>query len=249
MPADTRPTLDGKVAIVYGAGPIGATVAGAFAAAGAQVHIAGRTQATLDAVAQGIRADGGDVHTATVDALDPAAVQEHADRVATDAGHIDICFNLIGHGDVQGAPMIDMTVEDFLRPVDSIVRSTFLTSQATARHMVHQDTGGVILFFGGEGEPTRGYPVGGTLVSFFAQETMRRQLASELGPHGVRVVTIITAGIPQSAGGAAEIAEANMLGRAATHGDVTDVAVFAASDNARMMTAATLNISGGFVID
>ena len=249
MPADTRPTLDGKVAIVYGAGAIGATVAGAFAAAGAQAHIAGRTQAILDAVAQGIRADGGDVHTARVDALDRVAVQEHADRVATDSGHIDICFNLIGHGDVQGAPMIDMTVEDFLRPVDSIVRSTFLTSQATARHMVHQDTGGVILFFGGEGEPTRGYPVGGTLVSFFAQETMRRQLASELGPHGVRVVTIITAGIPQSAGGAAEMAEANMLGRAATHEDVTDMAIFAASDNARMMTAATLNISGGFVID
>jgi NAD(P)-dependent dehydrogenase (short-subunit alcohol dehydrogenase family) len=249
MPADTRPTLDGKVAIVYGAGTIGSTVAGAFAAAGAQVHLAGRTQAALDAVAQGIRADGGDVHTAKVDALDPAAVQEHADQVAADPGHIDICFNLVGHGDVHGTPMIDMNVEDFLRPVDSIVRSTFLTSQATARHMVHQDTGGVILFFGGEGEPTRGYPVGGTLVSFFAQETMRRQLASELGPHGVRVVTIITAGIPQSAAGAAEMAEANMLGRAATHEDVADMAVFAASDNARMMTAATLNISGGFVID
>jgi 3-oxoacyl-[acyl-carrier protein] reductase len=249
MPAEAQPTLDGKVAIVYGAGSIGSTVAKAFATAGAQVHLAGRTRATLDAVADEIRTAAGDVHTTTVDALDPTSVQAHADQVAADAGHIDICFNLIGHGDVQGTPMIDMTVDDFARPVESIVRSTFLTSQATARHMVHQDTGGVILFFGGEGEPTRDYPIGGTLVSFFAQETMRRQLACELGPHGVRVVTIVTAGIPQSAGAAAEMAEANMLGRAATHQDVATTAVFAASDHARTMTAATLNISAGSVID
>ena len=249
MPADARPTLDGKVAIVYGAGTIGSNVARAFAAAGAQVHLAGRTPATLDTTAQDIRAAGGDLHTTIVDALDPASVSDHADQVVAETGHIDICFNLIDHGDVHGMPMIDMTVEDFVRPIDSIVRSTFITSQATARHMVHQGTGGVILFFGGEGEPTRDQLVGGTLVSFFAQETMRRQLACELGPRGVRVVTIVTAGIPQSGAEVAELAEANMLGRAATGEDVVAAAVFAASDQARMMTAATLNISGGFVID
>jgi NAD(P)-dependent dehydrogenase (short-subunit alcohol dehydrogenase family) len=249
MPTDAHRPLDGKVAIVYGAGAIGSTVAGAFGTAGARVHLAARTPATLEAVANRAREAGGDVHTAVVDALDPAAVQAHADTVAADAGHIDICFNLIAHGDVQGTPMIDMTVEDFVRPVDSIVRSTFLTAQATARHMMRQPTGGVILFFGGEGEVPVDYPIGGTMVSFFAQETMRRQLARELGPQGVRVVTIITAGIPGSADEAADIAGANMLGRAATYDDVGPVAVFAASDTARMMTAATLNISGGFVID
>jgi 3-oxoacyl-[acyl-carrier protein] reductase len=200
-------------------------------------------------MADRIRGAGGTVHTAVVNALDPGAVQKHADQVAADAGQIDIGFNLISHGDLHGTPMIDMAVEDFIRPVDSIVRSTFLTSQAIARHMVRQPTGGVILFFGGEGEPTRDYAVGGTLVSFFAQETMRRQLACELGPQGVRVVTIVTAGIPGSAGEAADMADANMLGRSATYDDVGTVAVFAASDAAHMMTAATLNISGGFVID
>jgi 3-oxoacyl-[acyl-carrier protein] reductase len=40
-----------------------------------------------------------------------------------------------------------------------------------------------------------------------------------------------------------------MIGRAATCADVGSVAVFAASDQARMMTAATVNISGGAVID
>jgi hypothetical protein len=47
----------------------------------------------------------------------------------------------------------------------------------------------------------------------------------------------------------ADMAEAHMLGRAATDEDVADVAVLAAADHARIMTAATLNISGGFVTD
>jgi 3-oxoacyl-[acyl-carrier protein] reductase len=246
--------LEGKVAVIYGAGSIGSAVARAFAAAGARVHLAGRTQATLDAVAGDIREAGGDAHTAVVDALDPAAVRQHADRVAAESGRIDICFNLIGHGDVHGTPLIDMDVEDFARPVESIVRSTFLTSQATARHMVARGSG-VILIFGGEGEPMRDYSLGGTLVAFHAQETIRRQLACELGRQGVRVITIITGGIPETIGDDVDpavvqgIVDATMIGSAATYEDVANVAVFAASDQARMMTAATLNISGGSVID
>lgn len=245
--------LDDRVAIVYGAGSIGSAVARVFAAAGAQVHLASRTEARLDSVASEIRGTGGDVRTAVVDALDSTSVGRHADRVAAEAGHIDVCFNLISHGDVHGTPLIDMDLEDFVRPVDSIVRSTFITSQATARHMVRRGAG-VILIFGGEGEPMRDYSLGGTLVAFHAQETMRRQLATELAPKGVRVVTIITGGIPESLGAddpeiAQGIVDATMIGRAATYEDVGNVAVFAASDQARMMTAATLNISGGAVID
>jgi 3-oxoacyl-[acyl-carrier protein] reductase len=246
--------LENKVAVVYGAGSIGSAVANAFAGAGARVHVASRTQARLDALAAAIRASGGEVHTAIVDALDPRSVHEHADRVADEAGRIDICFNLVSHGDVHGTPLIEMDVEDFVRPIDSIVRSTFLTSQATARHMI-RGGGGVILIFGGGGEPMRDYRLGGTLVAFFAQETMRRQLATELGPLGVRVITIVTGGIPETIGDEADpaiaqgIVDATLIGRAATYEDVGNVAVFSASDQARMMTAATLNISGGSVLD
>lgn len=101
----------------------------------------------------------------------------------------------------------------------------------------------------------RDYWLGGTLVAFHAQETMRRQLACELAPKGVRVITIVTGGIPETLGADTDpsieqgIVAATMIGRAATLEDVANVAVFAASDQARMMTAATLNISGGAVID
>ena len=56
--------LDKKTAIIYGAaGAIGSAVARAYAREGADVHLAGRTEATLDAVAQRIRTDGGTTHS------------------------------------------------------------------------------------------------------------------------------------------------------------------------------------------
>ena len=85
--------LDDKVAIIYGAGSIGSVVARAFAAAGALVHLASRTKARVEEVASEIRGTGGDVRTAVVDALDATSVGRHADRVAAEVGHIDVCFN------------------------------------------------------------------------------------------------------------------------------------------------------------
>ena len=94
--------LDGKNAIIYGgAGAIGSAVARAFAREGARVFLAGRTQATLDAVAGDIRAAGGRADTATLDALDEAQVGAHADAVAAEAGSIDVAMNVITHNDVR----------------------------------------------------------------------------------------------------------------------------------------------------
>jgi NAD(P)-dependent dehydrogenase (short-subunit alcohol dehydrogenase family) len=86
--------LEDRNAVIYGAGgPIGGAVATAFAREGARVHLVGRTQAKLDAVAERIRAAGGTAETARVDALDEAAVDWHADAVAERDGGIDISLN------------------------------------------------------------------------------------------------------------------------------------------------------------
>ena len=78
--------LEGKNAVIYGAaGSIGGAAARAFAREGARVFLAGRTLATLGAVAEEIRSTGGAAETAEVDALDEAAVDTHADAVAADA--------------------------------------------------------------------------------------------------------------------------------------------------------------------
>lgn len=94
--------LDGKRAVIYGGGgAIGGAVARAFGREGAHVFLAGRTLATLEAVAADIRAAGGTADCAVVDALDEAAVDAHADAI----GPLDVSLNVIDYGDVQGTPL------------------------------------------------------------------------------------------------------------------------------------------------
>jgi len=248
--------LAGKNAIVYGGGGrIGTAVACAFAEEGARVFLAGRTRGRLEEVATRIRAADGSAEVAEVDALDSRSVDDHADAVAAQGG-VDISVNLISHGDVQGTPLSDMSLADYERPVLTAVRTQFLTARAAARHMVKQGSG-ALLFFGGAGDPVREFAVGGLQVAFHALEAMRRQLAAELGPRGIRTVTLRTGGIPETLPAEFEarqeieenIAGKTMLGRAATLADVGAVAAFVASDRARTMTASTVNISCGALVD
>ena len=249
--------LENKNAVVYGAGgAIGGAVARAYAREGARVFLAGRTLVTLEEVAEDIRSAGGEAETAQVDALDETAVDEHADAVAARAGGIDISFNLISLRDVQGTPLAEMPLEDFEQPIMTAVRTQFLTSRAAARHMITQGSG-VILFFGGYGDPLPDYYLGGFQLALSTIESLRRQLASELGPHGIRVVTLQTGGVPESIPESFDgkeaiiesLVEPTMLKRAATLDDVGKVAAFAASDHARTMTATALNISCGAIAD
>jgi 3-oxoacyl-[acyl-carrier protein] reductase len=240
--------LQGKTAVIYGGGgSIGGAVARAFAREGARVHLTGRTLASVQPLAKEIGAEA-----AEVDALDEAAVDAHAGAI----GQLDISFNAITHGDVQGTPMHEMDVEDYLRPVVTAVRTTFLTMRAAARQMIPSG-GGTILIFGGEGEPPRGHHLGGLQTAFHALEAMRRQLAVELGAQGVRVVTLRSGGVPESIPAGFEgrdrivtgLEEATLLGRCATLEDVGNAAVVAASKWGRTMTGATINVSCGTLLD
>jgi NAD(P)-dependent dehydrogenase (short-subunit alcohol dehydrogenase family) len=246
--------LEGRNAVIYGGGgKIGSAVAEAFAREGARVHLGGRTEAPLAAAAERIRSAGRLAETAIVDALDEHAVDAHADEVADRFGSLDISFNLISHGDVQGTPLVEMSVADFEQPVLTAMRTMFITTRAAARHMIRQQSG-VILVFGGYGDPPRGYNLGGLQVAFQAQEALRRNLAAELGAYGVRTLTIQTSGIADSLpDGMEQIAESiaatTLLGRAGTLADVANAAVFAASDQAASMTGTKLNISAGTFVD
>jgi enoyl-[acyl-carrier-protein] reductase (NADH) len=99
--------------------------------------------------------------------------------------------------------------------------------------------------------------LGGLQVAFQAQEALRRSLARELGPDGIRVVTLQTGGVPETLPEGSDLREAiteateqrTMLKRAATLDDVGNVAAFAASDWARTTTATALNITCGAQVD
>jgi NAD(P)-dependent dehydrogenase (short-subunit alcohol dehydrogenase family) len=257
--------LSGKVAILYGAGgSVGAAIAQAFAAEGAVMVLAGRRQEPLDAVKARIISADGKAECHVLDALDAAAVDAFARDVFTRHGHIDVSFNLIGYGDVQGQAVTAMPLDLFMQPIDLAVRSHVITARAAARHM---QPGGVILALTANcgRQP---YPnTGGFGVACAAIEALCRQLATELGPDGIAVRCMMSAGSPDSAGVSevfdlharlAGITRAEMDRRAGEGtmlrhlpglAEVADIAVMLASDRARAMTATITNVTCGQIAD
>ncbi len=257
--------LENRNAVVYGAGgPVGRAVAGAFAREGATVFLAGRTAAPLEPVAAEIAAGGGRAETAPVDTLDEEAVDHHADGVARTAGGIDVVFNSVGFGDVHGPLLMDMPYDDFARPIESALRSLFLTTRAAARHMVPKGSG-VVLTITATTARAKLPQIGGTGVRFDAMESLCRQWATELGPHGIRVGWLQTTGLPEAIrypgpfpdyGTGSPMTRdeliawneaQTMLGRMTTLEEVGNTAAFLASDLGSAFTATGANITCGLV--
>ncbi len=259
--------LKNKNAVIYGAGGgIGRAVATTFAREGARVFLAGRTREKLEAAAAEVRVAGGTAEIAVVDALDERAVNDFVNRVAAQAGSIDISFNLITRGDVQGTPLIDMTVADLTRAVVTGLTSQFITARAAARHMVNQGSGVILMLT--SGTSASGVPMmGSTSAADAAMEALMRGLAAELGPSGVRVLGIWTAGVPETltpekigavngsmqidADGLQRIIEQlgqmTMLRRPPALAQVAETAAFLASDGANSITGTILNVTSGMI--
>lgn len=244
--------LKDKVAVIYGAGGgIGGAVARAYAAAGAKLYLSGRTQESLDALAKEL---GDTVNITVLDARDEDAVNAYVDKVVAEAGQIDISFNLVGYDDVQ-EPLMEISLADFLQPIQNAMQAQFLTTRAAARHMRKRKSG-VILTFGGGG-PQTAAGLGGFKVALDAIEGLRRQWALELGEDGIRVVTIKTGGILETVSTEMEnrdeiyesIVGDTLLKYEVKLEDVGNVAVFLASDQARMITGTEINISAGGMME
>ena len=245
--------LEGKNAIIYGgAGGIGDGVARTFAREGAAVFLVGRTEAKLREVADKIASAGGRAYVATLDTLDEQEVEEHARSVVEQAGGIDVSFNLTSRGDVQGTRLLDMQVEDFLRPTTTGLRSNFITARASARHMVQRGSGVILMLTSGSGPawtPPEVWPMGGTGPADAATESFMRYLASEVGPRGVRVVCLWTAGVVlenDDLGAAKDmLVGMSMLRKRPTLQEVADTAAFLASDRGGGITASIVNVTSG----
>ena len=255
--------LEGKHAVIYGAGgSIGGAVAKEFAREGASVFLTGRNRENLEAVAREIAAAGGSAEVAVVDALDEEAVEEHAQAVASRAGSIDVSFNLITRGDVQGIPLIEMTTDDFVRPVTTGLTTTFITARAAARRMVGQGSGVILALDSGS---AKGSPMmGGTGPADAATDTLIRNLAAEIGPRGVRVLGIWTAGLPETfskekvaavdsrfedeaafQGLIESLDQMRMTRRSPRLEEVAATATFLASEKAAAITGTFVNVTSG----
>lgn len=257
--------LEGKIAIIYGgAGGLGAGVARTFAREGARVFLAGRTKESLDAVAGEITAADGQADVAVVDATDEQAVESHLREVVDKAGRVDVSFNLISRGDVQGIPLVRMSTDDLLRAVETGLRGNFVTARTAARQMAEQGSG-VILHLNSASGAGAMPGMGSTGPADAATEAFMRYLAAEVGPQGIRVCGILTAGVaetltdeklaevagenaPTAAAAVEAIGGMAALRRAPRLEDVAEVAAFLASDRAAGITGTMTNVTSGLVL-
>src|SRR5215203_3872160 len=240
--------LGNKNAVIYGGGgSIGGAVAREFSREGARVFLVGRTRENLEAVANDIKADGGAAEVAVLDALDEQAVDEHVQAVVSQAGSIDVSFNLITRGDVQGIPLIDMTTDDLLRAVVNGLRSNFLTARAAPRRMVEQGSGVILALDSGS---ANGSPMmGSTGPADAATDTFVRNLAAGLPETFSRekLAAVDSKFRDEAAfkGLMESLNQMRMTRRSPTLAEVAGTAAFLASDKAGAITGTFVNVTSG----
>src|SRR5262245_12491458 len=260
--------LKDKVAVIYGAGgAIGSAVARAFHRERAMLFLTGRHLAPVEVVAKEVNSAGGSAEAAEVDALDEQAVDKHLQSVIDKAGRVDISFNAVGIPNPKiRAPLVELDVEQFSLPIATYTRSYFLTARLAARRMVPNQSGVIMAV---TATPSRtGTPlVGGGGPAMAAVEALTRGLSAELAPQGIRVVGLRPPGMPETGrikeafrlsakalGMTSEqfhesIASRTHTRRLTTLSEMTNVAVFMASDAASAMTGTIVNLSMGSLDD
>ncbi|MEM1387174.1 MAG: L-iditol 2-dehydrogenase [Pseudomonadota bacterium] len=248
--------LNGKTALVTGgARGIGRAICEAFAQEGARVAVADLlANEALDTAG----AVGG--MGLAMDVTDAGAIAEGVARVEEAYGGIDVLVNNAGIFNM--APIEEITMEDYRRQFDVNVAGTLFAIQAVVPGMKARGKGGAIINFssqaGRRGEPN----IAIYCATKAAIISMTQSLALEFAPHNIRVNAIapgvvdtpmwdVVDGLFAKYEGRARgekkrlVGEAVPLGHMGRPDEVADPCVFLASDDARYITAQTLNVDGG----
>ena len=275
--------LDGKVALVTGAGGrngIGRAIATRLAKEGADVavnDIAEHPYATDQGDWQGlpdlvreIEAMGQRAISIVADVGDAEQVRQMVDQTVAHFGKIDILVN--NAGTIAGKdrlPVVDLAEEDWDRVQRVNVKGVFLCSQAVARHLIAQGTGGKIINMSSVTGKRGSARFAAYSASKFAVIGFTQCLAQELAPYQVNVNAICPGLVdtermghlasvlmPDTLSADEQLTEytrrseaAVPLGRLAEGTDVAKMAAFLASDEAAYLTGISLTVSGGTVMD
>ena len=275
--------LNGKVALVTGAGGkngIGRAIATRLAREGADVAVNDITEHPYAAdqsdwqglpdVVREIEAMGQRAISVVADVADAAQVKEMVDQTVAHFGKIDILVN--NAGTIAGkdrVPVVDLAEEDWDRVQRVNVKGVFLCSQAVARHLITQGTGGKIINMSSVTGKRGSARFAAYSASKFAVIGFTQSLASELAPYQVNVNAICPGLVdterfghlasvlmPENLSADEQLAEyarrseaAVPIGRLAEGADVAKMAAFLASDEAAYLSGVSITVSGGTVMD
>lgn len=250
--------------IVTGASQgIGRSLASAFAREGDIVVLAARSRHKLEETADVVRAEGGHPLVVETDVTDQDSVASLVQGVTDELGGIDVLVNNSGVGGPSGR-LWEVDPVEWRATFDVNVFGIFEVSRAVLPAMVRQGGGSVIMIGSMSGKrPLLGRSAYTTTK--LALVGLTRTLALEAGPLGVRVNLISPGSVAgprldwvieaQADARGVDVAEIrdefeaqSPLGRLTEASDVADAAVFLASDAARAITGADLNVNSGVVM-
>ncbi len=240
--------LDGKVAIVTGAGRnIGEAIAHAFAEEGARVAVVDWLEERAQAVAGAINAEReGAALSLTCDVTASGDVERMVADVVGRWGRVDLLVNNVGV--VDRTNVLELPESEWDRVTGVSLKSVFLVTKYAAKQMVEQGDGGRIVNIastsGHRGrENATAYPAakGGVL-------NLTRALAVQLAPHAIRVNSITPNRVQTEAEPGAPDRNRpvdNLIGRPCMPRDVALAALFLASADADFITGIDLPVDGG----
>jgi NAD(P)-dependent dehydrogenase (short-subunit alcohol dehydrogenase family) len=246
--------LEGKGVMVTGAaGGIGREVAKAFSTTGARVMVVDLEQKAADSVLPELEGEG---HVAVAADMTHIAGHEALIRRARDElGSLYVLAHLAAV--LRRRTTVDeVTEDDWDFQIDTNLKAAFFLCRAAARSMVEQGRGGRIITFTSQGWWTGGF--GGSVVYAASKggiTSMTRGLARTYGPHQVTVNAVspgqartrmLMDGLNPAV--LESMTKATPLGRVAEPEEIAGTVVFLASDHARFITGATINVSGGFLM-
>ena len=246
-----RFTLEGKVAIVTGAGRgLGAMMALSLARAGAAVVAVARTEKEIQKTAAAVGELGKTGLAASVDVTDSNAVDQLVARVAIELGSVDILINNAGGEVGLGKPATEIGDEEWQQILATNLTGAFYCARAAGRYMLNRRWGRVInvtCIYGARGS------VNHTAYAAAKGGLMRfsQALALEWAKWGVTVNTLGIGwfeGQSQAEPDAAEqLKHAIPVQRLGLPMDVESALIYLASDASRYFTGQSIWLDGGIL--
>jgi NAD(P)-dependent dehydrogenase (short-subunit alcohol dehydrogenase family) len=261
-PADS--SFAGKSAVITGAGQgIGAAIARGLAGRGAHVVLSGRRDATLAAVCEVIRADGGSAEHCVGDVTDLSHLDELMALAAGSRGILEILVNNAG---IAGptAPLIEVTPEDWNETIAVNLTGVFLACKAALPYLQRAEHGKILNIGSVTGKqplPNR-TPYAAAKLGVVG---LTRTLAHEVGPSNISVNLIspwlvegqrlgdVLSSMSKERGLTpdelrAEMTEGTAFKRTVAEADVVEMALFLCSSAADNLTGQDINVAAGAVM-
>ena len=266
--------LDGKVAIVTGAGRlrgIGRGTAVALAKLGSNVVLTGtgRDPSTfpsdekevkwrdIESSADQVRALGPRALPLVVNVADSTDVQMMVDRTLEEFGRIDILVNNAAYArGPDRVPLLELDPAILQKVIDVKINGTFLCSKAVARVMIDQGDGGKIVNVSSGAGKSGGANNLSYNAACFAQVGMTQSMAKELGPYNINVNCVCPGAVDTSrvddvgrGESWQEIARNTPIGRVGTDEEVGAIIAHLCTEATSWITGQSINVDGGGIME